>query len=100
MKINKSDGCGGGGIYYDDYVNNNWAPVEYKFKIGDKVKCIDFEQKKLSDDCMEFLSSKKFFTVIDVRPNNKIDIGYVKGNGKVMYFTGKRFKKVILKNKK
>jgi len=61
------------------------------FNIGDVVVCTEIKSKKLPQEAIEFLSTFKYFKVIDVNDNYNIDIGYVTAEGTKFYFNPNRF---------
>jgi len=65
-----------------------------KFKIGDKLRCIEFKVGKLDPECVEYLKTYKYYKVLDVKEDFNIDIGYITPNGKRFYFSPNRFEKI------
>lgn len=83
----------------DPYGEEDWNEYEY-FKKGDKVICIDFEQRHLPDECFKFLKDKQdniFEVLMTARARSgtvKIHIGCVTKNNLPFLFSQKRFKKI------
>lgn len=61
------------------------------FSNGDIIICIEPKSKKLTQDAMDFLSTYKYFKIIDVNENFNIDISYFTQDGKQFYFNPNRF---------
>ena len=61
------------------------------FNVGDIVVCIEIRSKKLSQDAIDFLSTYKYFKILDVNKNYNIDLGYVTSEGSKFYFSPNRF---------
>jgi len=60
-----------------------------KFKVGDLVVRVD--GGNVSQDCKDFLSTYKWFKILDVNAKGNIDIGYRTPAGKKFMFSPKRF---------
>jgi NACalpha-BTF3-like transcription factor len=61
------------------------------FKIGDVIIRTKMEQGKLTDDCMEFLRTYKYFKVQEINANLNIDIGYRTPEGEKYWFSPNNF---------
>jgi hypothetical protein len=61
------------------------------FNIGDVIIRTKMEQGKLTDDCMEFLRTYKYFKVQEINSNLNIDIGYRTPEGEKYWFSPNNF---------
>lgn len=61
------------------------------FKIGDVIIRTKMDQGKLTDDCMEFLRTYKYFKVQEINSNLNIDIGYRTPEGEKYWFSPNNF---------
>jgi len=62
-----------------------------KFNVGDIVVRTTNDKGKLTEDCMEFLRTYKWFKILHVNENFNIDIGYVTPEGKTFMFFPNKF---------
>lgn len=61
------------------------------FQVGDMVICTNIKSNKLTQYAIDFLSTYKYFKIIDVNDNKSIDLGYFTPDGKSFYFNPNRF---------
>ena len=61
------------------------------FQVGDIVVRTKMDKGKMTDDCMEFLRTYKWFKILHVNENHNIDIGYLTPAGKTFMFSPNNF---------